>query len=107
MTFLSGHPQALAKANIWPKSRVYEIKMLSVNHQTRACGPINHTASFVFAEIGPVTITTDPKKFQYELRELYVQVGSEFTSISLRKPRLKPGCSGHLALIKAAGFAHV
>uniref|UniRef100_A0A8D0GF64 Hemicentin-1-like von Willebrand factor A domain-containing protein n=1 Tax=Sphenodon punctatus TaxID=8508 RepID=A0A8D0GF64_SPHPU len=25
-------------------------------------------------EIGPVTITTDPKKFQYELRELYVQV---------------------------------
>nr|XP_035930961.1 hemicentin-1-like isoform X1 [Halichoerus grypus] len=24
-------------------------------------------------EIGPVTITTDPKKFQYELRELYVQ----------------------------------
>uniref|UniRef100_A0A4W4G0M7 Hemicentin-1-like von Willebrand factor A domain-containing protein n=1 Tax=Electrophorus electricus TaxID=8005 RepID=A0A4W4G0M7_ELEEL len=25
-------------------------------------------------EIGPVTITTDPKKFQNELRELYVQV---------------------------------
>ncbi|EOA93443.1 Hemicentin-1 [Anas platyrhynchos] len=28
----------------------------------------------VFSEIGPVTITTDPKKFQFELRELYVQV---------------------------------
>uniref|UniRef100_A0A3B1J7D5 Hemicentin-1-like von Willebrand factor A domain-containing protein n=1 Tax=Astyanax mexicanus TaxID=7994 RepID=A0A3B1J7D5_ASTMX len=27
-------------------------------------------------EIGPVTITTDPKKFQNELRELYVQVSS-------------------------------
>ncbi|KAL6037725.1 hypothetical protein STEG23_011445, partial [Scotinomys teguina] len=26
-----------------------------------------------FSEIGPVTITVDPKKFQYELRELYVQ----------------------------------
>lgn len=32
--------------------------------------------SCFFAEIGPVTITTDPKKFQFELRELYVQVGS-------------------------------
>lgn len=29
---------------------------------------------FVVAEIGPVTITTDPKKFQTELKELYVQV---------------------------------
>lgn len=28
------------------------------------------------AEIGPITITTDPKKFQDELRELYVQVSS-------------------------------
>lgn len=33
----------------------------------------------VFAEIGPVTITTDPKKFQDELRELYVQVSSKVT----------------------------
>lgn len=30
----------------------------------------------VSAEIGPITITTDPKKFQDELRELYVQVSS-------------------------------
>lgn len=45
--------------------------------QTWAC------ASFCCfsAEIGPVTITTDPKKFQFELRELYVQVGSESTFI--------------------------
>lgn len=33
---------------------------------------------FIFTEIGPVTITTDPKKFQYELRELYVQVSACF-----------------------------
>lgn len=33
---------------------------------------------FIFAEIGPVTVTTDPKKFQYELRELYVQVSACF-----------------------------
>ena len=33
---------------------------------------------FTLAEIGPVTITTDPKKFQYELRELYVQVSACF-----------------------------
>uniref|UniRef100_A0A3Q2PIK6 Hemicentin-1-like von Willebrand factor A domain-containing protein n=1 Tax=Fundulus heteroclitus TaxID=8078 RepID=A0A3Q2PIK6_FUNHE len=32
-------------------------------------------------EIGPVTITTDPKTFQHELRELYVQVGSDIASI--------------------------
>lgn len=33
---------------------------------------------FFIPEIGPVTITTDPKKFQFELRELYVQVSNVF-----------------------------
>jgi len=34
--------------------------------------------TFFILEIGPVTITTDPKKFQFELRELYVQVSNLF-----------------------------
>lgn len=35
-------------------------------------------SSCFILEIGPVTITTDPKKFQSELRELYVQVSNLF-----------------------------
>ncbi|KAK0141473.1 Hemicentin-1 [Merluccius polli] len=38
-------------------------------------GPGPGNRKMDWTEIGPVTITTDPKKFQYELRELYVQVG--------------------------------
>lgn len=31
--------------------------------------------NFQLADIGPVSITTDPKKFQQDLQELFVQVG--------------------------------
>lgn len=53
---------------------------------------------FSFAEIGPVTITTDPKKFQYELRELYVQVGSAFRTHQTR-------CNVKLRQLEIAKFA--
>ncbi len=86
--------------------------MLSVIHlmQTSAFGPINHRASFCFvlfvffAEIGPVTITTDPKKFQYELRELYVQVGSEITFIKQRKQQQQPAVSCYSSSIRSSGL---
>lgn len=32
------------------------------------------------ADIGPVSITTDPKKFQQDLQELFVQVGTRIAA---------------------------
>lgn len=44
----------------------------------------------IFTEIGPVTITTDPKKFQYELRELYVQVRLDFNFLLGGRKTVQP-----------------
>ncbi|XP_078407396.1 LOW QUALITY PROTEIN: hemicentin-1-like [Cetorhinus maximus] len=38
---------------------------------------------FTNIEIGPVTVTSDPKKFQRELRDLYVQGGGDCPEMSL------------------------
>lgn len=45
---------------------------------------------FFILEIGPVTITTDPNKFQFELRELYVQVSNLFVLYAVRAMALLP-----------------
>lgn len=34
---------------------------------------------FNLTDIGPVSITTDPKKFQQDLQELFVQVQTQIT----------------------------
>lgn len=73
-----------AKNSIWPKLRISGYKNVLrssskvENHPDQAHLLISSLPCF--SEIGPVTITTDPKKFQYELRELYVQVGSNSSS---------------------------
>lgn len=38
----------------------------------------------VLTDIGPVSITTDPKKFQQDLQELFVQVGAYMKSLFYR-----------------------
>lgn len=86
---------ASAKSNIWLKRGIWDTKMFSALRvmPRSVTDSINHLFFFggSFSEIGPVTITTDPKKFQYELRELYVQVGSgssrDIRSSGLNKSR--------------------
>ncbi|XP_019904855.2 hemicentin-1 isoform X2 [Esox lucius] len=53
--------------------------------QSRTKRPLYNYALVPFhdPEIGPVIITTDPKKFQFELRELYVQGGGDCPEMSI------------------------
>lgn len=44
---------------------------------------------FNLTDIGPVSITTDPKKFQRDLQELFVQVQTQITKIN-NFVRMKP-----------------
>lgn len=53
-------------------------EMWQVFFFTIVCLWITLFSLYFILEIGPVTITTDPKKFQFELRELYVQVSNLF-----------------------------
>lgn len=50
-----------------------------------------------------MTITTDPKKFQYELRELYVQVSLKVTAVSVDAVT---GSEGRGGLMKLADSGH-
>lgn len=70
--------QHLAKAEDFGIQKCSPLFPRSWNHPDQA--PLLIGSFPCFSEIGPVTITTDPKKFQYELRELYVQVGSDSSS---------------------------
>lgn len=70
--------QHLAKAEDFGIQKCSPLFPRSWNHPDQA--PLLISSFPCFSEIGPVTITTDPKKFQYELRELYVQVGSNSSS---------------------------
>lgn len=45
-------------------------------------------------DIGPVSITTDPEKFQQDLQELFVQVGTKMRSWMRSHLVVKTVCSG-------------
>lgn len=47
-------------------------------------------------DIGPVSITTDPEKFQQDLQELFVQVGSRMRSSILRHVVLRVCGPSHI-----------
>lgn len=70
--------QHLAKVKDFGIQKCSELFLRSRSRSDQA--PLLISSILCFSEIGPVTITTDPKKFQYELRELYVQVGSSSSS---------------------------
>lgn len=90
---LRGNKQTLSLLKI-PDHRRFVVAMIilfcigihSSENRTGWLGLIFFTERFFFlmyifnlTDIGPVSITTDPKKFQQDLQELFVQVQTQIT----------------------------